>query len=532
MTSRLAPARFESLERRALLSAGQLDPFFNGPNRSGFITTAFPDGPAELVDLEVRADGWMLGLGVYAAPTGSRLVLARFVGTGGDPNFGGGTMPAGIVDTGIEGTTGVIQLLKHGKILVASGSRLVRFNDDGTVDSSFVQDEPSRYKFSFNTLDIDVQPDGKILLSGRYKNTAAKPGHFAVARLKASGGRDASFGTGGVADFWQHSNSKGSSVRAMSDGTIYVAGDINHGYPNDLTEYKDQDALCVRLKTDGTLDDSYGVAGVAKRSGRYFAGSNMASTLAPDGTATIVAAGDDNALYRFTPDGILDNTFSGDGVAAGPYFASGQVVVAVQDDGAVLMSYVDYTTTQPPRIDKLVRWTAAGEQDMNFGTAGEASFQVGDSDTKFNVVTQGLDGSILVGGQADGKLMFARFWCDDAPAVDLKARNVKYPATTLEMSLYPRDDVQVDAASISGSDFVIITPSGGSITPFISQEGSSLQNGAFLVRTLLLSGPGGSWSADDNGEYEVRLVNNCIADAAGNLSPGRTIGKFWVRINA
>jgi len=163
------------MESRLFLSAGQLDPFFG---TGGVVTTTFASSTSQATDLATMPNGQILALGVHSDAGSSRLVLARY-GVNGQPDatFGsGGAAPAGVVVTDISGESGKLELLPNGKFLVVSGTRLARFNADGSVDPTFTQDGHTSYKFPFVVHDIDVQEDGKILLSGRYRQTAVKPG--------------------------------------------------------------------------------------------------------------------------------------------------------------------------------------------------------------------------------------------------------------------------------------------------------------------------------------------------------------------
>src|SRR5687767_15990665 len=122
----------ETIESRVLLSAGQLDTLFGD---GGATTIAIPGGAAaELHDLEVWPDGRILGVGT----SDSRLILARLLHDGRpDPSFGvpsGG--PVGMVDTGLPGSAGHIKWVGKGHFVFASGSRLIRLNSDGSVDST------------------------------------------------------------------------------------------------------------------------------------------------------------------------------------------------------------------------------------------------------------------------------------------------------------------------------------------------------------------------------------------------------------
>ena len=518
----------ETIESRLLLSAGELDAMFGD---GGVTTIAIPGSAvAELHDLEVWPDGRILGVGTSE----SRLILLRLLDDGRpDPSFGGAAgAPAGIVDTGMPGSAGRIKWVGKGRFVFASGSRLLRFNSDGSVDPTFTQDEPSRYKFSFSSADIEVQPDGKILLAGRYKHTATKSGHFAVARLKANGTRDRSFGTGGVADFFQHTNSPTTAVRAMPDGSVFVAGGINHGYPNDLDEYTRQDLICMKLRADGSADAGYGTGGVGKMSGRFFAGATMRASIGRDGTATITAAGDDLRIYRITPQGKPDPTFGTNGFTSARTFNGSVFSPTLQSDGALLLTFRDFTVPAgSPFEDRLQRFTPAGSIDSGFGTDGIANLPRPYQPVVLNVAAIANDGSILVAGRASaGELLVARFWGDDAPAAQLHASNVKAGGTTsFRFHVSVRDDVAVAMQSLDSSDFRIVAPDGAVLRPSLVSI-DARRAPAIAGMNLKLAAPDGTWDAADDGPWRVRLLPNHVFDTDGHTATGRLIGTFWVRV--
>ena len=519
----------ETIESRLLLSAGQLDPYFGD---DGVTTIAMPAGAvAELHDLEALPDGRALGVGT----SNSRLIFARLLYDGRpDPSFGGTSgAPVGVVDTGLPGSAGLIEWVGKGRFVFASGSRLVRFNSDGSVDPTFTQDEPSRYKFSFQTADIDVQPDGKILLAGRYKGTAAKPGHFAVARLNGNGTRDRGFGTGGVADFFQHTNSPANAVRAMPNGAIFVAGGINHGYPTDLDEYTRQDMICMKLRPDGSPDASYGISGVGKMTGRFFAGATMRAALAPDGTATITAAGDDLKVYRMTPDGVPDASFGTGGSTSARTFNGNVFRPTLQSDGALLLTFRDFTTPEEPQLeDRLLRITPTGAIDTGFGSNGIANLPAPFQPVVLNGATVANDAAILVAGRAsDGRMLVARFWGSEAPAVQVHVKNRRLGGPESQrLTVTVRDDERVDVDSLRPPPVHVVAPDGRSIQLKLMSIDARDPTRAVIGMNVKFAAPGGSWGPEDNGAYDVHLHGDRVYDHELNRAMGRIIGTFWVHI--
>ena len=449
-----------------------------------------------------------------------------------DTSFGSGTRaPAGVVDTGISGSTGHIKLLDGGTILFATGTRVIRFKSDGSVDEKFRQDEPARFKFPFSTDAVDVQPDGKILLAGRYKMAANRAGAFAVARLNANGTRDRTFAAGGVADFLPNTNSTANAVHAMPDGSIYLAGGVNYGYPNDLDEYMNENAIAMQLDASGRPVASYGASGLAKLSGRFFAGATMRGAIGSDGSATIVAAGDDLAIYRFTPAGTPDTRFDENGIATGPSFSGYEFFPLVQSDGALLLAYRDFEGSSGDVVtDRIMCFTVAGKLDSAFGVRGIANAPSASQTCRLNVAAIANDGSILVAGQLGSAILVARYWRDDCAGrgVACEERDPA-PDGSYLFNVAVRDDLGVDAASIDSSDFRVIAPDGREIHPtFVSID--QRRAPTLIGVNLKFSAPGGAWGTEDNGAWRVRILSNHVFDTTGHATAGRTLGTFWLRL--
>ena len=223
-----------------------------------------------------------------------------------------------------------------GKILVGlrQGGTIVRFNANGSIDSSFGSNG------FFNSFDaihgiteipkqIAVQPDGKIVISG---NRWSNPGDFPysenlessafVRRLNSNGTDDPSFGT-------SHSRvtietPKGTfSVNSMilqPNGKILLAGSRS----NESFSL----GVLARLNTDGSLDSTFGTDGVRSFTYLEIDGNRIEdftfakNQLALQSNGKIVLGGRTRPpsathqpfMARFSSNGEIDNSFSGDGV--------------------------------------------------------------------------------------------------------------------------------------------------------------------------------------------------------------------------
>ncbi len=140
------------------------------------------------------------------------------------------------------------------------------------------------------------------------------------------------------------------------------------------------------------------------------AGSLADMALQPDGK--IVAAGFSGGnllVMRYLSNGVLDRTFSGDGIATLTYlgFAVRANAVAVQTDGKIVVAGEIFTN---PSSFLLARLTMAGGLDTSFGSGG---FVTTDFDSDVDVAE-----AVLI--QPDGKIVaagYARVGGDDDFAV-------------------------------------------------------------------------------------------------------------------
>lgn len=190
-------------------------------------------------------------------PDGKIIIVDRHLLTRLHPNgavdtsFGNnGTMN---VHPGIGGLFVSIQALKvqpDGKILAAGYSTfkwtnifLLRLNPNGALDSSFTPSGTTvQGPGNGRGLDLDLQPDGKIVVIGV---AFTSPAQYTINRYRTDGTSDPGFGTNGrtITNFPYSVGGSAMTVRIQPDGKIVVA---SGGLPNNTPSH-----VAIRLKGDG-----------------------------------------------------------------------------------------------------------------------------------------------------------------------------------------------------------------------------------------------------------------------------------------
>ncbi len=317
----------------------------------------------------------------------------------------------GIVTTAI-GTSDdfgrAVAVQEDGKIIVAgysfNGSQdvfaMVRYNTDGSLDNSFDSDGivTSEIGASGNRAHaIAIQDDGKIVLAGYSYNGSNND--FAVARYNTNGSLDLSFDADGYATtgFDTFSNDRAFAVAIQPDGKIVIAG-----YNTD--EDSDRDFAVVRYNTDGSLDNSFGTGGIV--STPLADGGDEVRSVVVQEDGKIVLAGFSFdfttrvfAIVRYTSNGILDNTFDGDGIVTTSILALDDAAynMAKQSDGKFIL--VGYTVNDTYDF-AIVRYNTDGSLDNTFDSDGIVITHIGIIEDLPYAVTIQSDEKIVVGGHS------------------------------------------------------------------------------------------------------------------------------------
>ncbi len=260
---------------------------------------------------------------------------------------------------------------------------LVRLNLDGSLDYSFGNGGiVETYLVSWPN-HMEVRPDGRILLGLSYASAA-----FTLVQFLPSGSYDTSFGgqgTGQTTTRFGLGRDDGYAVATLDDGNILLAG-----------RSSGQLAL-LRYDAAGTQDRTWGGAGALLRTFNSRPSYASGIVVQPDKKILLAASDDIYAfgIVRVNPDGSLDTSFSGDGMATasrGIVPTTGEAV-ALQTNGSIVMvgsSGGDFAVT---------RFLADGRQDTSFGSGGWTVVDMGGADKAAVVALQG--GKIVVAGHSD-----------------------------------------------------------------------------------------------------------------------------------
>jgi len=323
------------------------------------------------------------------------------------PNFA--TNGDGKVTTAVGSTIDggyAVSIQTDGKILVAGQSfngnnydfALVRYNNDGTLDSSFAGDGVTTTvtgAYHDQAYSVTIQSDGKILAAGF--SYIGNNYDFALVRYNMNGSLDSGFdGDGIVTTDIAQSYDIGYSVAVQSDGKILVAG---YGYIGNNFDF-----CLVRYNSNGSLDSSFD--GDGKVITDFNLANNYTHAVTTQSDGKILVAGyswngsnSDFALARYNSNGSLDSSFDGDGKVSTDLNGSTDIgySVKVQTDGKILV--VGLGANGSNAYFGLVRYNSNGSLDSSFDGDGKV----------ITDLTVANDGAYSVALQSDGKILVAGY---------------------------------------------------------------------------------------------------------------------------
>ena len=200
---------------------------------------------------------------------------------------------------------------------------------------------------------------------------------IAPRAIAQAGQLDPTFGKNGIVttdfgdEFYLTDTATIAAAALQGDGKIVVVG----GAPTPT----DFSALTLaRYNSDGTLDQSFGTAGLVTDKN-----IGVLSSIALQVDGKIVVAGSptiDLTLVRYNSNGTLDTSFGSAGVVSFECIYCGLSVtsaLAIQSDGKILVA-----------DGSLFRFTSTGQIDTTFGVAGVAKV-AGNTPTSIKVLTGG-----------------------------------------------------------------------------------------------------------------------------------------------
>lgn len=321
---------------------GTLDTAFG---HDGTVETSIPRQGGYANAIAIQSDGKIVVAGKKIG-FHDRFVLARYNADGAlDTSFGGGD---GWVKTGFGGDASAFAAAVQGdgKIILGGGAEgasfgptgfaLARYNNDGTLDTSFDGDGKVTTVNDAKLYALAIQPDGKIVAAG----SSFYP---QLARYNSDGTLDMTFGEDGQVTTFPTGdtlNATAYDIALQADGRIVTAGGIKRcggiGYECSTSFF------LARYDLTGALDTGFGNGGMTGIG--FDEAFRAARALAIQTDGRIVAAGVSDgsdsslALVRYNTDGTFDTTFGGNGRVLTDLtpFVDQARAVAIQADGKVV----------------------------------------------------------------------------------------------------------------------------------------------------------------------------------------------------
>lgn len=299
---------------------GTLDGTFG---TGGKVVTDFAGGYDESLSVKIQSDGKIVAAGISdngkfaLARYNSDGSLDSSFGTGGKVanDFSGNYSIINSIAIQSDG-----KIVAGGYKYSNSDFGLMRYNTDGSLDSSFGTGGKVITDFFSSTdecYSVLIQPDGKIIAAGLVTHSGSGGGNFGLVRYNTDGTLDTSFGTGGKTETdFANNYDKGQSVALQSNGKIILGGIT---YNASLSSQSDNFGL-VRYNADGSLDVSFGTSGkvVTDFSGNQdFRNSIVIQSndkILLSGVSYNFSTGKDGfALVRYSSNGAIDTTFGTSG---------------------------------------------------------------------------------------------------------------------------------------------------------------------------------------------------------------------------
>ncbi|MCC9601569.1 M12 family metallo-peptidase [Stieleria sp. JC731] len=290
---------------------------------------------------------------------------------------------------------GPIYHLPNGKILVGSQGPnqssvyVAKLNADGSLDTSFASSGLATISPGPNfpvPTTIIAQPDGKILVGGRFISGFATP---FLMRLMPDGSVDTSYGTNGIVDFSGITNMWIADMDLLPDGKVIATTSINGSVTFRM----------LRINADGTRDSSFGSNGLRNYSTIGYS-SQLVKALPTGGFVAVGRGAGQLAILKMLPNGNIDTTFNSTGIQEIDLGTAGlsPEEMTIDSNDRILVSGYTYGNS----IDDdsfVVRVNQDGTRDLSFNGTGilHIDLNTGEDDLASSVETQDDNKVVLVG---------------------------------------------------------------------------------------------------------------------------------------
>jgi uncharacterized delta-60 repeat protein len=389
-------------------STGKPDPGFAASGSLVFDpwTAGGQDEARAAIQLE---DGSLLVGGIALSGTARAFISKYDIAGGIDTSFGGGTVLNSYTSgSALEGVTDMVRQV-DGKIVSISDSDdynyvLHRFLASGGNDTTFGTSNGQRRALpcgSFgasHTLDIDAT--GRVVVAGECQRVRST-----LQRWTATGAADATFANAAgnlEIDFCPDPGGGLGGEEALADVLVLADGALAAVGWCEVAA-NSFDAQVVRVRTDGTLDPSFGTGG--RIAIDFGTATDRAYVLAQqaDGALVVAGGGGDGRFQLRRIDaatGATDSGFGSAGIVALPVGSAGTTAyvrgIALEYDGRILVA--GDARIGSTRDQVLMRLLPSGAPDASFNATGTLVIQHGSTDDYAYDVASAADGQIIVAG--------------------------------------------------------------------------------------------------------------------------------------
>lgn len=342
------------------LSAGELDPSFNGTGR---VPLRYGYGDDMVTAMALQEDG--------------KIIVAGSTGSSRNDVFG-------------------------------NDMAVVRLNADGSLDPSFGQKGKviTRLPNQGSALNsVRIQTDGKIVAGGiAYQDHELNKTVFVLVRYLQDGTLDPTFGSGGVVltDIYDRDYIR--TVHILPNNKILVAGHAQKGGTSNL--------VLARYRPDGSLDSDFSTNGFAVHS---YQGEVQDMLVLSDEKILICTDADRMRILRCLPNGQVDTAFGQNGWTTTPHIGAKGYSLAIQparlgvfpNDPKILVAG-GLSGSGGEKGFIVARFTMEGQLDTSFG-GGVVITQMGSVYHAAQAVVvepspRGLPARIIVAGYSQSSI--------------------------------------------------------------------------------------------------------------------------------
>ena len=283
-----------------------------------------------------------------------------------------------------------------------------KISKDGVIDTTFgvsgfnifevSADDPALASVIVYPTGACKLSDGSMIVTGELSDTTTTGADTMVFKINSDGTYDSATG---VINEGTVGNDFGRKCIELADGKIVLSGYGNYA----LTGYL---PFIIKYNSDLTRDTTFGTGGRAEINGFGFSTSYRPSgeiifdssgrILGGGWAASSTEGGQAGFGYRLTSAGVLDTSFSDDGILKYKVNDNDRFEgVAVQSDDKVLFSgHVKNGTTETAAI---FRYNSDGTLDTSFGTDGVMEIYSADATNIITKMTWTSTGKLLILGR-------------------------------------------------------------------------------------------------------------------------------------